>query len=388
MKSVILKEGKEKSLLKRHPWIFSGAIASIPDCEPGELLPVYSSCGQFLAQAYFQKEHSLSGRVLSFTQEKIEEELKNRILDAIVLRNRLFDPKITNGYRLINGEGDGISGLVVDYYDGILVIQVHTAGIEKLKKLIVELLVKMVKPKAIYEKSTSGSRKEEGLPEFKGLLYGTDFEEIVVLENGLKILVAPKQGQKTGYFFDQREMRKLISTYSKDKRVLNCFAYTGSFGLHALAGGAAHVDNIELCQKACELGDKIRQLNGFDKQKQHMIQSEVLPFVHAHSLDYDLIILDPPAFAKKRKDIDTACQGYCTLNEKVIEKMAPRTFLLTCSCSQHIDETLFKNLIFQAVRKSGKRAKILSHHLQAPDHPVSIFHPEGAYLKSLLLYID
>lgn len=387
-KSVILKEGKEKSLLKKHPWIFSGAIATLPECEAGELLPVYSSTGEFLAQAYFHPTHSLTGRVLSFNQESIEEEIKDRILDALVLRKQLFDPCQTNSYRLINGEGDGISGLVVDNYNGILVVQIHTCGIEKLKPLIVDFLIKIVQPKAIYEKSTSQSRKEEGLPDIKELLYGFDFEEIEILENGLKLLVSPKHGQKTGYFLDQREMRKLISTYSMGKKVLNCFAYTGSFGLHALAGGAAHVDSVELCKEDCLLGEKNSVLNGFGPDKHRVMPEEAFAFMANNPLKYDLIILDPPAFAKKRKDVDSACFGYKKLNQMAFEKIPPRSYLLTCSCSQHIDQTLFNNLIFQSAIGAGRRAKILSSHIQAPDHPVSLYHPEGAYLKSLFLYVE
>ncbi|HSX04460.1 MAG TPA: class I SAM-dependent rRNA methyltransferase [Rhabdochlamydiaceae bacterium] len=387
LKKAVLKEGKERSLLKGHPWIFSGAISSLPqECEPGEILPVYSSSGQFLAQAYFHPTHSLIGRVISFNQKSIEEELKSRILDAFALRNRLFDLNRTNGFRLINGEGDGISGLVVDDYDGILVLQAHTCGIERLKPLIVSLLVQIVQPKAIYEKSTSQSRKEEGLEEKKELLYGTDFDEIEIRENGLKFLVAPKTGQKTGYFFDQREMRTFISSYSLGKKVLNCFAYTGGFGIYALAGGATQVDSIEICKNSTALATKITALNGL--KNHHVIQEEVFEFIAKSPLDYDLIILDPPAFAKKRKDADAACAGYINLNQSVFAKMPPRSYLLTCSCSQHIDELLFKNLIFQSALRANRRVKILSCHRQALDHPVSLAHPEGAYLKSLFLYVE
>lgn len=387
-KRVILKEGKEKSLLRGHPWVFSGAIDQLPDCKPGDIFPIFSASGEFLAQGYFHPTNSIAGRILSFTQEAIETVLEQKILDAIVLRKRLFDSAITNAYRIINAEGDGIPGLIVDQYGPYLVIQVASAGIERLKSVIIELLIRLLQPKAIYEKSTSGSRKEEGLQDAQELLYGPDFDEVQIIENQLPFLISVKNGQKTGFFLDQREMRKMITSFSKDLKVLNCFSYTGGFSVYALHGKATHVDMVEIDQTACQLCEKNLQLNHCSDASYQIMQGDAFDFLAHESLDYDLVILDPPAFAKKRKELDGAIRGYREINLQALKKMPKRSYLLTSSCSQHIDEGLFQQTVFQAALKAGRQVKILSRHQQAPDHPVSLYHPEGAYLKSLFLYVE
>lgn len=388
IKRVILKEGKEKSLHRGHPWVFSGAIDQLPSCEPGEIFPIFSASGEFLAQGYFHPTNSIAGRILSFTQEAIHTVLEQKILDAIVLRKRLFDPQVTNAFRIINAEGDGIPGLIVDQYGPYLVIQVASAGIERLKPVIVELLIRLMQPEAIYEKSTSGSRKEEGLQDAIGLLHGSDFDEVQIIENQIPFLVSIKNGQKTGFFLDQREMRKMISPFSKGLKVLNCFSYTGGFSVYALHGKAAHVDMVEIDQTACQLCEKNLQLNHFSDASYQIMQGDAFDFLAQESLDYDLVILDPPAFAKKRKELEGAIRGYREINLQALKKMPKRSYLLTSSCSQHIDEGLFQQTVFQAALKAGRQVKILSHHLQAADHPVSLYHPEGTYLKSLLLYVE
>jgi 23S rRNA (cytosine1962-C5)-methyltransferase len=387
-KKVILKEGKEKSLLRKHPWIFSGAIASIPACEPGEILPVYSSDGQYLAQACFHPDNSLSGRVLSFTHQETKDLLKAKIQEALDLRKKFFDPELTNAFRLINAEGDGLSGLVVDYYNDVLVLQISTCGMERLKAQIVEILISLLSPKAIYEKSCSSTRKQEGLKEQEGFLYGEEIKEVEILENGMKFLVSLTQGQKTGFFLDQREMRKLVSCYSKEKKVLNCFSYSGGFSLFALKGGASFVDSVDSCGKASELARKNTRLNGFSKEQHGIHQKDGFSFLKDSDLDYDLVILDPPAFAKKKSDIAEACKGYKEINRTAMEKMPPKSLLLTCSCSYHIDGDLFQNLLFQAASEAKRNVKILHRHIQAIDHPISLNHPEGEYLKSFTLFID
>ncbi len=385
MQKVVLKEGKEKSLLRRHPWIFSGAVGIIPPLTPGEIAAVYSASGQFLAQAYFHPENSLTGRVLSFSEDPIEEVLKGRVSEALRLRNALALE--TNAYRLINAEGDGIPGLVVDHYDGVLVIQVNTWGIEKLKPFLVEALIDIAKPKAIYEKSLSASRRQEGLKDSQGWLFGKAEPEIPILENGLAFLVPIEEGQKTGFFLDQREMRRMIGACSFGKRVLNCFSYSGGFSLYALKGGAKAVTSVDSCAKASLLAARHTSLNGFASDRHQIHCEDVFSFLSRVPVNEELVILDPPAFAKKRADVDAACQGYKTLNRLVLEKIPAASKLLTCSCSHYIDEALFQNLIFQAAREAGREVRILSRHVQAQDHPLSIYHPEGEYLKSLLLYI-
>jgi 23S rRNA (cytosine1962-C5)-methyltransferase len=384
----ILKEGKEKSLLRRHPWIFSGAIGSLPQISPGEILPVYSASGQFLAQAYFHPKNSLSGRVLSFTEEPIERVLKKRLEEALAMRRNLLDPSITNAFRWINAEGDGISGLIVDVYADTLVMQISTWGIERLKPFFVRTLVELFKPKALYEKSSSSSRNQEGLPEREELVWGEKRDEIEILENGVKFLISIEKGQKTGFFLDQREMRKQIGSLAHSKNVLNCFSYSGGFSLAALKGGAHHVTSIDTCETATRLAEQNTQLNGFTSQQHRIVQEDVFRFLEKDPLNYNLIILDPPAFAKKREDNDQACKGYKEINRRVLEKCPPQSLLLTCSCSYFIDEELFQNLIFQSALEAGRNVKIIGRHLLAQDHPILIYHREGSYLKSLLLYVD
>lgn len=383
-KMVVLKPGKEKSLQRRHPWIFSGAIETTTAFERGEVLPVYSSCGKFLAQAYFNPTNSLAGRVLSFDQQPILETIKRRLEEAFLLRKKFSS---RTSYRLIHAESDGLPGLVVDRYGDIFVLQINTWGIEKLKPDLIRLLIELFKPKTIYEKSISAARRQEGLEDFQGVLWGEDVDEIQMEENGITFHVSLKTGQKTGFFFDQREMRKLIAKHAINKKVLNCFSYSGGFSLFALQGGASHVTSVDVCSRANALNSKNTILNHFDLKQHHIVQSDVFDFLKKDPLKYDIVILDPPAFAKKRSDVDAACLGYKALNRIALEKIPTQSLLLTCSCSYYIDEKLFQNLLFQAVQEAGREAFILSKHIQAYDHPISLYHPEGEYLKSLLLYI-
>lgn len=385
---VILKPGREKSVLRRHPWIFSGAIQEMAACEDGSILPIYSSTGEFLAQGYFHNTNSLSGRILAFDKTPVEEVILDRLCKAWEMRKRLFDRGRTNCFRLINAEGDGIPGLIVDCYDDVLVLQANTCGIEKLKPFLIASLVSLVQPKSIYEKSLSSARGQEGLPEIEGTVWGAPITEVSILENGLKFLVSLTEGQKTGLFLDQREMRRLIAEYAPGKRVLNCFSYTGGFSLFALQGGAAHVDSVDISSQAAVYAKINTEINGFDLKKHSLIEDDVFAFLRRSSLQYDIVILDPPAFAKKRNDVENACKAYKEINQGAMAKMPAGSLLLTCSCSYHIDGDLFQNLLFQAAYDAKRSVKIVGRHKQAADHPISLYHPEGEYLKSVLLYLD
>ncbi len=390
-KKVFLKKDKERFVLQnRHPWIFSGAIDRFPDSiETGDIASLYSFSGQFLALAYFHRENSLSGRILSYEKKPIRQILQEKIEAAFFLRKALVIDKKTNCFRLINAEEDGLPGLIVDFYDGVLVLQVNTQGMEKLKALIIELLISIISPKTIYEKSTSSSRLQEGLDKVEGLLYGEDVSEVTALENGILFTVAVQDGQKTGFFLDQREMRKKIGELSLGKKVLNCFSYSGGFSLYALKGGASHVVSVDTCSKAVELASRNTELNGFPLANHEVLQEDVFTYLQNRDLSsFDIVILDPPAFAKKRQDVDSASKGYRQLAETVFRNSKKGTLLLTCSCSYFIDESLFKQIIFQAASLANRDVKILSHHIHAADHPVSLYHPEGDYLKSLLLWIS
>jgi 23S rRNA (cytosine1962-C5)-methyltransferase len=391
MKTVVLKKGKERLIqINRHPWIFSGAIESFSqDMETGDLAFIRTFEGAFLGQGYFHLENSLSGRVLCFDSRPISEVIREKVRKALLLRTSLLDLSCTNCFRLINAEEDGLPGLIVDCYDKILVLQINTWGMEKLRPLIVESLIQEVAPSSIYEKSTSRARLQEGLFEEEGFLYGEEISECVVKENGISFVVSITGGQKTGFFLDQREMRKKIGELSKGKNLLNCFSYSGGFSLYGLKGGAQHVTSVDVCSKAIGLCRKNHEISGFPSSSHEMITEDVFTFLEEADLSkYDLIILDPPAFAKKRQEVEQALFGYKKINQLVFERCKPGTLLLTCSCSYFITPDLFQQMLFQAAGIAQKEVKILTRQIQSLDHPISIYHPEGDYLKSLLLWIE
>jgi 23S rRNA (cytosine1962-C5)-methyltransferase len=382
---VTLKPGKEKALLNRHHWIFSGAIASAPSSMHGNILAVHSSKGDLIGHAYFNSKAKIIGRMVSWGEDSPQETVLAHLKSAIQLRKSFFDDKITNAYRLVNGEGDFIPGLVIDKYADGLVIQISTLGMEKLKPLIINYLIQHLKPAFIYEKSNLPSRKEEGLEPHEKMIHGQS-DSITILENGLKFLVSPEQGQKTGFFLDHRDMRQHIRELSKGKRVLNCFAYTGGFSIYAASGGATLVDSVDLSEIAMEFAEKNAEINQFSIPMNFYV-SDVFQYLRESPLDYDIVILDPPAFAKRQKDIIPACRGYKDINRIAMQKMPAGSLLLTSSCSYFVDEELFQKVVFQAAVEAKREVRIIGRHRLAVDHPLNIFHPEGDYLKSLLLYL-
>ncbi len=385
--SVILKQGREKSLLSRHPWIFSGAIEKLPAFSDGDILPVLSHKKEHLGYGYFNRRSNLIGRMLSFDTQDPMVRLEEHIRQAIELRSALIG-SATSAIRLINAEGDCIPGLIVDRYNDVLVMQISTLGMEKLKSKIVSILQEILNPTWIYEASTSPSRKEEGMKECKETLSGTPVDEILVHEDGLKFLVSPLKGQKTGFFQDLREMRKLIGQLSKDRRVLNCFSYTGAFSCHALKGGASHVTSVDISKEAIEMTKKHMALNQFDPNSHTELVADCFDFLSENELNYDLIILDPPAFAKKKQDVPKAIRGYQEINRTTLAKMPKKSLLLTCSCSYHVDSELFCKMLFHASKEAKRELRILQTHRLAFDHPINIYHPESSYLKSYLCYVS
>ncbi len=384
---VILKPGKEKALLNRHHWIFSGAISFAPENLEGEILPVFSQKGDLLGSGYFNSKAKIFGRMLSFGPKAPLEAFYENLESALRLRTTFFDNQTTTAYRLINGEGDGLPGVIVDRYNNALVLQISTLGMEKLKVHLVNYLKEKLYPSFIYEKSSSASRLEEGLKLHEQTLFGDLEDQITILENGLKFLVSPIQGQKTGFFLDHREMREQVRNLSKGKRVLNCFAYTGGFSVYAASGGATLVDSVDISEVAIKFAQKNAQLNSITIPMRFYTE-DVFQFLRQSPLEYDLIILDPPAFAKRQKDIISACRGYKDINRIAIQKMPPRSLLLTSSCSYYVDEQLFQKVVFQASVEAKRTVRIIGRHRLAVDHPINIFHPEGDYLKSLLLYVE
>jgi 23S rRNA (cytosine1962-C5)-methyltransferase len=385
--AVILKRGKDKPIRQRHHWIFSGAVKTLPAFEDGAILPVRSDIGDLLGYAYFNKKSSIIGRMLSFGETPPLEAIEKNVASALALRKTLLTDQ-TNGCRLINGEGDGVPGLVVDSYDDVLVIQVATLGMEKLKPFLLELLTKKMSPRSIYEKSNLPTRREEGLSDFEGLLYGERAGTVEIHEAGLRFLVEISTSQKTGFFLDLREMRRLVRSLGRGRRVLNCFCYTGAFSIAALAGGAARADSVDSSEEAIALAKRNLILNGFSEKTNLLFNEDVFEFLRRPDLRYDFIILDPPAFAKKKADIVPACRGYKDINRLAMQKILPGGLLLTLCCSYFVDEPLFQKVIFQAAAEAWREVRLLQRHHLAYDHPVNIYHPESDYLKSFLLYVE
>ncbi len=385
-----LHTNREKSVRNRHPWIFSGAIAHWPrDLEDGGLAAVSAANGEPLGYTYVNRRCSIAARMIAFGDTDPYTALRDNLTRAVAFRRKHFNPDQTNAVRLVNGEGDMLPGLIVDEYADVLVLQISTLGMERLKPFILETLVGLTHPRAVYEKSDVAARYEEGLTDFAGLLYGRDFGPLVVTEHGLRFHVDIKHGQKTGLFLDQRDMRALVQSLAAGRRVLNGFAYTGGFSLYAHRGRAQQVVSVDSSGGALKLAQSNHALNGFSVSDDDFVEADM--FAYLRQLDaaaFDFIILDPPALARKREDMIRAGRAYKDLNRLAIAKVAPGGLVLTCSCSHFVDEKLFRQIVFQAACEAGRQVRILHRHRQALDHPVSVFHPEGSYLKSLLLSVD
>lgn len=386
-RAVILKKNRDKPIRHRHHWIFSGAVQSLPDFEDGDILPVLSNEGEFLGSAYFNRKSAIIGRMLCFDRTPVRQSIEQSLLGAIAMRKELVEPA-GSAQRLVNGEGDGLPGLVVDRYGDVLVIQVATLGMEKLKPVILGHLLAALSPRSIYERSDLPTRREEGLPEFQGHLYGEKVDNVEIVEDGLRFLVEIPGSQKTGFYLDLREMRGLVRSLAGGRRVLNCFCYTGGFSVAALAGGASCVDSVDSSEPAISLAKRNLTLNGFSGDENRLVVADVFEFLRRELPAYDFIILDPPAFAKKKADVVPACRGYKDINRLALSKIGPRGLLLTLSCSHFVDETLFQQVVFQSAAEAGRGVRVIQRHRLAYDHPVNLFHPESEYLRGLLLYVE
>lgn len=392
MNKIILKKGKDKSLHRYHPWVFSGAIAQ-SECglREGELVRVYDSEGQFLAIGHYQIG-SIAVRILSFEDVPVDASFwKERIGKAYRMRCNLglADSPVNNVYRLVHGEGDNLPGLVIDMYAGIAVLQFHSVGMYLEKENIVKALLETIRQgiKAIYDKSETTLPFKAQIAPKNGYLYGKT-ENFTALENGLQFHVDWLEGQKTGFFIDQRENRSLLEKYARGKSVLNMFCYTGGFSFYAMRGGAKSVHSVDVSERAIELTNQNVALNFPDDPRHEAFVDEAFCFLDKSRDKYDLIILDPPAFAKHQKVLNNAIQGYKKLNRKGIEIIRPGGIIFTFSCSQVMTKELFRQTVFTAAANTGRKVRILHQLTQPADHPVNIYHPEGEYLKGLVLYVE
>ncbi len=392
MNKIILKPGKDRSVFRFHPWIFSGAIANTEgNLQEGNLVKVYNSEQRYLATGHCQIG-SIAVRILTFEEENIDYIFwKKRIENACQMRKAIgiTNSSTNNVFRLIHGEGDHLPGLIVDYYAGVAVVQFHTVGMFLEKENITRALREVLGNKitAIYNKSESTLPYKAAIEPKNGYLYGKA-ENFIAIENGLKFNVDWLEGQKTGFFIDQRENRSLLEKYAKDKNVLNMFCYTGGFSFYAMRGGAKSVHSVDVSARAIELTKQNVELNFPGDSRHEAFAEEAFKFLESSYGKYDLIILDPPAFAKHQNVLNNAIQGYKKLNRKGIEVIKPGGIIFTFSCSQVMTKELFRQTVFTAAANTGRKIRILHQLTQPADHPVSIYHPEGEYLKGLVLYVE
>ncbi|WP_337788934.1 class I SAM-dependent rRNA methyltransferase [Phocaeicola plebeius] len=392
-KKVFLKPGKEESLKRFHPWVFSGAIARVEgEPEEGEVVDVYTSKKEFIACGHFQIG-SIAVRVLSFRQEPIDHAFWVRRLqvakDLRCALGVLGNPQ-NNTYRLVHGEGDSLPGLIIDVYDHTAVMQAHSAGMHLDRMAVAEALEEVmgdVIQHIYYKSETTLPFKADLLATENGFLKGGSPEN-VAMENGLKFHVDWLKGQKTGFFVDQRENRALLERYAKGRNVLNMFCYTGGFSFYAMRGGANLVHSVDSSAKAIDLTNENVSLNFPGDTRHQAFAEDAFKFLDRMGDQYDLIILDPPAFAKHRDALRNALRGYTKLNAKAFEKIRPGGILFTFSCSQVVNKQDFRNAVFTAAAQSGRSVRILHQLTQPGDHPVNIYHPEGEYLKGLVLYVE
>lgn len=381
-----LKKDKEKPIEGRHPWIFSGAIDRIDDdYETGDIVKVYSYQDKFLGTGYLNPRSQIAIRILDFEDIEITPTFfSRRIQQAIELRSRYIGSD-TNAYRVVHSEGDFLPGLVVDRYGDYLVLQCLTAGMERWKEHFVEILKKEMPVKGIFEKDDTDLRDLEGLSKRVGLLWGEnppDYAEI--LENGLKFVVDIHGGQKTGFFLDQRQNRKLVADCSKGRRVLNCFSYTGGFSVYAAKGGAVETVSVDSSETAINTAKVNFERNGLPFMDSQFVEEDVFQYLRQSRQEFDMIILDPPAFCKNKHQINQASRGYKDINLYALKKLSSRGLLYTCSCSSFISPDLFQKIIFGAAKDAKRNLRILTKTSHPVDHPINICHPEGEYLKGLL----
>ena len=395
MNKVILKKGRGDSLLRYHPWVFSGAIGQVTgNPSEGDVVSVLSSDGVVLGCGHYQVG-SIAVRMLEFGRDDLEESFWEKRLSSAYEARKAFgltDNPITDCYRLVHGEGDNLPGLIIDFYNGVCVLQAHSVGMFRAKKQICDALQRIYgsKLKAVYDKSSGTAPFKAGLELIDGYLYKSEafFEdELVVSENGNKFWVNWNEGQKTGFFLDQRDNRALVGKYARGRRVLNLFCYTGGFSIYALNGGALNVESVDSSARAMSMVDRNVALNGFLNHISHT--SDAIDFLsEVPEGKFDMIIVDPPAFAKHCGALKNALRAYQRLNAAAISKVSKGGFIFTFSCSQVVSKEDFALAVFSAAASVGRSVRIVDRLNQPADHAVNIFHPEGEYLKGLMLYVE
>ncbi|MFQ5340938.1 MAG: class I SAM-dependent rRNA methyltransferase [Anaerolineae bacterium] len=390
MTDVILKPGRDKPVRNRHPWVFSGAIRKIEgDCEPGEVVTLRAHDRQFLGRAYINPQSQISLRVLTWSDEPIDAAFwRRRLEQAIAMRREIIDVHVTTAHRLVNAESDGLPGLIVDRYNDFIVIQVLTMGIERRKEMLAELLMELLEPQGIIERSDVDVRGKEGLPATVGVLAGTaPPEPVEILEYGRQLLVDLMRGHKTGFYLDQKENRRRLADYARGREVLDAFSYTGGFGVHAARGGARSVIHLDASQEALELARQNVALDNVAGISHKYVAGDVFQVLRDYrdaGRQFDLIVLDPPKFAHTKSQVGSACRGYKDINWLAFRLLRPGGILFTFSCSGLVSPDLFQKVVFGAAVDAGRDALVLEKLSQSPDHPFRLSFPEGEYLKGLI----
>ena len=396
MQPLRLKPGREKSVLRHHPWIFSGAVAQMPAVTTGDTVPIHNADDEFLAWAAFNPQSQIIARIWSWEKAEIIDEafFYRRLKAAVESRQRIFDnlPGLdTDAMRLVHGESDGIPGLILDRYADVLVFQILTAGVEHWKDSLVQSVSSITGFATMFERSDVDVRRLEGLEERVGMIAGSDIpERVLIHENGLKFLVGIKTGHKTGFYLDQRDNRYLVRSLANERDVLDCFCYTGGFTCSAALGGARTILSVDASAEALELAARNLAENGLDSSQVEFRQADVFKFLREmrdRGRTFDLIILDPPKFAQSASQVAHAARGYKDINLLAFKLLRPGGLLVTFSCSGGVDEALFQKIVAGAALDAGVEARIIQRLSQGPDHPVALNFPEGAYLKGFVIQV-
>ncbi len=386
---VHLKPGRERQILDGHPWVFSGAVAEQPSSvEPGGVVDVFDQRRRFIARGYYNPASSIPVRVLTRDPEQQVDRafLIARIRQAYELRRVWLDTKTTNAYRVVHGENDSLPGLIVDRYADFTVVQFHTLGMDRLRGGVVEALLEVVGPTGIYERSDVGTRRPEGMGTFPaGLLAGEEPPELIeIREHRAQFWVDVRRGQKTGFFLDQRENRLAAQSFARGREVLNCFSYSGGFSVYAARGKASRVVSVDVSEPALNLARKNLELNRLDPEQHPCVAENVFDYLkacRAEKTRFDMVIVDPPAFAKTKEALKQAVRSYISLNRKAIEVLRPGGVLVSASCSTQVDYETFFSVLKNAAAAARRELRIVKSHLQAVDHPAFAAFPEGRYLK-------
>ncbi len=384
---VVLKPGRDGPVVGGHPWIFSGAVATVDgDPAAGDVVRVRSADGRLLGRGTFSARGAITVRLFVRGDGAVDAAFVRRRLEAALQLRRTVLAGDTTAYRLVNGEGDGLPGVVVDWYDGFAVVQLQTAGAEGIGALLDQALADVLAPRGVFERSEGTVRREDGLRDRTGARWGEEPPDLIpVREGAARFLVDVRGGQKTGFFLDQRDNRALARMLGAGRRVVNAFAYTGGFGVLAGLGDAAHVTSVESSAPALELAERHWRENELPPERATFVRADAFQYFRDAHDPADLVVLDPPAFAKRRRDAGAAIRGYREINRQAISRLAPGGWLLTCSCSHHISRDAFRVAVMAAAAEAKRAAQIVRYLGPGADHPVGLAHPEGDYLKGLLV---